>query len=158
MVKTQCGFWLYPSHFSGAKKKRGVGGRETRERPLILSVPVAQSAKTLWDIPHGEKEKTRGTFLFLLPCSQLWSTQWCHLISGCYPASQHPMRMFAATFPLEKLIFSSPKNKPTPFFNMFCTGIYFFPLSSSALGGGSGDDGAVPAIASELLNDLQQFI
>lgn len=77
--------------------------------------PVAQSAKTLWDIPSGKKEKTEGTFLLLVPCSQLWSNQWCHLISGCYPASQNPIRMFAATAPLEKLIFCSPKNKPTPF-------------------------------------------
>lgn len=120
------------------QKKRGVGGRETRERPIILNVPVAQSAKTLWDIPHGEKEKTRGTFLLLLPCSQLWSTQWCHLISGCYPASQHPIRMFAATFPLEKLIFCSPKNKPTPFFKYVLHGYIFFPLSSSALVEGQG--------------------
>lgn len=59
MVKTQCGFWLYPSHFSGAKKKRGVGGRETRERPIILNVPVAQSAKTLWISPMEKKGKDR---------------------------------------------------------------------------------------------------
>lgn len=90
--------------------------------------PVAQSAKTLWDIPSGKKEKTEGTFLLLVPCSQLWSNQWCHLISGCYPASQNPIRMFAATAPLEKLIFCSPKNKPTPFFLICSARVYiFFP-------------------------------
>lgn len=123
--------------------------------------PVAQSAKTLWDIPFHipsrKKEKTEGTFLLLLSRSQPYSNQWCHLISDCYPASQNLIRMFAATAPLEKLIFSSLKNKPTPF--LICSArVYIFPLSKSALDGGSGDYGSVPAIASELLNDLQQFI
>lgn len=78
-------------------------------------------------------------------------------LSEFYQTPCHLIRTFATTAPFEKAHFHPFQNQTSPF-SYVLQGYFFFSLPKSALDGGSGDGSSAPGVASELLNDLQQFI